>query len=240
MEETFIAVKNRRRRKQKVAETNPVSLQLTKIESCKLDLQESAFYADLLASLSQCNFTSIVSYGIGSPSSCPIARHQFALLLLLNNQYNVRECSLYDPAFSCLDKELILHYDLTLIFCNEEGKRRVREKTLFYMPHCGKLLYDNVLRANWSSIENVIVIGNRFSSYKERLTTKRFRAEAPCVEKLNELLEEIEIKNSFKYEDIFNDLAIHWTKELNLPPPPPEAQIDPECDEIVFATKTDY
>ena len=51
----------------------------------------------------------------------------------------------------------------------QEGKRKVSEKTLFYMLHCGKPLYNNLLWANWSEqISNVVILGNSFVSYEER------------------------------------------------------------------------
>ena len=41
--------------------------------------------------------------------------------------------------------------------------------TLFFMLHCGKPLYNSVLWANWGpGLSNVIILGNRFSSYQER------------------------------------------------------------------------
>ncbi|KAK3753267.1 hypothetical protein QZH41_015210, partial [Actinostola sp. cb2023] len=48
-----------------------------------------------------------------------------------------------------------------------EAKRSVSQPTLFYMPHCSKLLYNNVLWANWGpSLKNVVIFGNGFSSYE--------------------------------------------------------------------------
>lgn len=49
---------------------------------------------------------------------------------------------------------------------NEEGKRVVREDgmTLFYMPHCGHVLYNNVLWANWGpGVSRVCIVGNSFA-----------------------------------------------------------------------------
>jgi hypothetical protein len=48
---------------------------------------------------------------------------------------------------------------------NEVGLRRVEVTTLFYMPHCGRRLYSNVLRANWSPLllSKAPIFGNRYS-----------------------------------------------------------------------------
>ena len=41
--------------------------------------------------------------------------------------------------------------------------------TLFFMLHCGKPLYNSVLWANWGpGLSNVVILGNRFTSYRER------------------------------------------------------------------------
>ena len=41
--------------------------------------------------------------------------------------------------------------------------------TLFFMLHCGKPLYNSVLWANWGpELSNVVILGNRFTSYQER------------------------------------------------------------------------
>lgn len=45
---------------------------------------------------------------------------------------------------------------------NECGRRRARARTVFFMPHCGKSLYENVVASNWGRrIQDVVIIGNR-------------------------------------------------------------------------------
>lgn len=36
-------------------------------------------------------------------------------------------------------------------------------KTVFFMPHCGKTLYENVVASNWeaTALSDVVIIGNR-------------------------------------------------------------------------------
>lgn len=49
-------------------------------------------------------------------------------------------------------------------------QRRVQAHTLFYMPHCGRAMYNNLLWANWSpqDLSQLALIGNSFQSYMER------------------------------------------------------------------------
>lgn len=52
----------------------------------------------------------------------------------------------------------------------KEGKRLATKPTLFYLMHCGKALYNNLLWKNWSPrcLPLVTIIGNCFSGIRER------------------------------------------------------------------------
>jgi len=43
----------------------------------------------------------------------------------------------------------------------------VDRPTLFFMPHCPLVLYENVLEANWTSVNlnKIIILGNSFNRY---------------------------------------------------------------------------
>ena len=66
-------------------------------------------------------------------------------------------------------------YNVTWLHCYtciymQMCKYTTKECTLFYMPHCGIAMYNNLLWANWNptTLSDMAVIGNRFSSYNER------------------------------------------------------------------------
>ena len=111
---------------------------------------------------------SLVCYGLGSITDSHIARHQLALLSALKTFFCLPSdsCFIYDPAFTEEDKIIIVNSGLTHIENNEEGKRKVMLPTLFFMPHCPKELYNNLLWANWSPecLSNVILLGNSLSN----------------------------------------------------------------------------
>ncbi len=49
------------------------------------------------------------------------------------------------------------------------GTKSIYRRTLFYMPHCGRGLYNNVVWSNWShDLRRVAIFGNSFSLYRER------------------------------------------------------------------------
>ncbi|CAH3110555.1 unnamed protein product [Pocillopora meandrina] len=156
--------------------------------------------------------TDIVCYGIGKLSSCPIARYQFAFLLLLRELLKISGlCFIYEPHFSQDDKVVVEELGCSLIDHNEEGKRRVENLTLFFMLHCGKPLYNSVLWANWGlGLSNVIILGNRFTSYQERIPSRKLREEASYIYNILPYTSETPIPNTFHHSDIFNDSGIHW------------------------------
>lgn len=53
----------------------------------------------------------------------------------------------------------------------QEGKRLVTKPTLFYLMHCGKALYNNLLWKNWNAqcLPLMIIIGNSFNGMMDRL-----------------------------------------------------------------------
>lgn len=154
----------------------------------------------------------IVCYGIGRIASCPIARYQFAFLLLLREILQIAgQCFIYEPLFSQDEVETVKEFGCSLIQSNEEGKRKVGQVTLFFMLHCGKPLYNSVLWANWGlGLSNVVILGNRFSSYKERIPSRQLMHEACYIYNILPYTAETPIHNSFCHSDIFNDSSIHW------------------------------
>eukprot|EP01112_Ceratiomyxa_fruticulosa_P023252 TRINITY_DN8812_c0_g1_i1.p1 TRINITY_DN8812_c0_g1~~TRINITY_DN8812_c0_g1_i1.p1 ORF type:complete len:384 (-),score=91.09 TRINITY_DN8812_c0_g1_i1:95-1246(-) len=130
----------------------------------------------------------IVCYGIGNFSFSKKSLHQLCFVLLLSQQLSAAHVQLllFDPVFTEIEKDVLTKLDCALIMENEEGKRRIqpsphsvldsekvaerKEGVLFYMPHCGKQLYNNLLWANWErdNIDRVVIFGNSFSNYALR------------------------------------------------------------------------
>ncbi|MEE6504540.1 hypothetical protein FKM82_005230 [Ascaphus truei] len=166
-----------------------------------------------------------VCYGLGNFSSCVISRHQLAFLLLLLEQLQI----------SVLKK-----FGLTVILDNEEGKRAVCGPTVFYMLHCGKALYNNVLWRNWSqeALSKMIIIGNSFKGFQERLLSRILQRDYAYIQQSLQALEEIAFTDSHQYSDMFNDTSIHWFPLQKLGMLPSEAWqllAEPdyqECDDL--------
>ena len=95
----------------------------------------------------------LICYGIGRFSTSLPSRLQFAILLALRTSLPLAShCSLqlYDPLLSSLELAVLQSLGISLIDHNEEAMRRVSRCTVFYMPHCGQALYNNLLWSNWA------------------------------------------------------------------------------------------
>ncbi|KAN0037598.1 hypothetical protein ACTFIV_002951 [Dictyostelium citrinum] len=190
----------------------------------------------------------IVCYGIGDFGSSKKCLDQLAYITSIKSMYsNIESIYIYDPVMNNLEKQLISKIGFKLIEINEEGKRKANYNnnnddndnkkenfTIFYMPFCGRKLYDNVLWANWENLSNIIIIGNSFNLYIDSInkveddylpfsyTTKTFG-----------IHDELVFPKNYTTQFIFHDLAIHlfpqsllktkdqsfFSKENNLEPP---------------------
>ncbi|XP_069565596.1 SRR1-like protein [Brachyistius frenatus] len=153
-----------------------------------------------------------VCYGLGSFSSCVSARYQLAMLLLLLDagQIPLKDCSVYDPVFSSGERDVLRELGLTVLTENEEGKHLATKPTLFYLMHCGKALYNNLLWKNWSAqrLSLVIIIGNSFSGMRERMIEREFTRDYSYISKAVDLCEERRLPCPSRLIDVFNDTSI--------------------------------
>ncbi|MBN3280630.1 SRR1L protein, partial [Polyodon spathula] len=142
-----------------------------------------------------------VCYGLGSFSSCASSRYQLALLLLLleSLQIPASRCYLYDPMFSKAEVGILEDFGMTVLTENEEGKRPAHRSTLFYLIHCGKALYNNLLWKNWSvrGLSQLTVIGNSFCGIEESSA------------QMLRVVREVPFPDSPRYREIFNDTSVH-------------------------------
>ncbi|XP_033923990.1 SRR1-like protein [Melopsittacus undulatus] len=168
-----------------------------------------------------------VCYGLGRFGACPAARYQLAFLLLLLEELRVSpgQCSLFDPAFSPREEAALRQLGMRLLPENEEGKHDVEgSATVFYMVHCGKALYNNLLWRNWSAeaLSKMVIIGNSFRGMEERLLSKVLERDYSYIAKVLKVTEEAALPTHPRYLDTFNDTSVHWF------PPQKLQEISPE------------
>lgn len=187
-----------------------------------------------------------VCYGLGSFSSCVSARYQLALLLLLleSGQIPLKECFVYDPAFSSGERDVLRELGLTVLTENEEGKRLASKPTLFYLMHCGKALYNNLLWKNWSTknLSLMIIIGNSFSGIMDRTIEREFRRDYSYITEAVSVCEERQLPCPSRMIDVFSDTAVITFPNSGLnrlshstwaDPPEPQYQHCPDLEIIL-------
>lgn len=153
-----------------------------------------------------------VCYGLGSISSCVSARYQLAMLLLLLDaaQIQLKDCSVYDPAFSSGERGVLQEMGLTVLTENEEGKRLADKPTLFYLMHCGKALYNNLLWKNWSvqHLSQMIIVGNSFCGMRDRSIDREFKQDYSYISQVAAVCEERLLPCPSHMTDVFSDTAV--------------------------------
>ncbi|XP_046353747.2 SRR1-like protein [Haliotis rufescens] len=155
-----------------------------------------------------------VCYGVGNVSSNIIAQYQLALVMALREDLKLKQdkCFMFDPAFTDGDKQTLQDLHFSIIPVNEEGKRRCRVPTLFFLPHCGKALYNNLLWCNWlpHMLRNIVIVGNSFTAMVERTPERLLKQTGLYILKIQEFTVEIPLSPVFHHSDVFNDMAIHY------------------------------
>ncbi|XP_021349914.1 SRR1-like protein isoform X2 [Mizuhopecten yessoensis] len=187
----------------------------------------------------------VICYGLGNFSECIIARYQLCLLMALREHLKIvaSDCHLYDPKFRAGEIDILSEMGFRVIDKNEEGKRpcAVDTKTLFYMPHCGKSLCNNLLWANWDRqrLANMVVIGNSFSSILDNTPGRLLEETGGYIQRLHPYCTEVPLPTTFKFTDIFNDTSIHSFPANKLQNAPEELWDSPsephyEDDDVEF------
>lgn len=111
--------------------------------------------------------TEILCLGIGRLSSSA-AREQLAFLLALRDAMGSRisRTTVYDPLFAAEDTAVLARLEMTLPASNKCGAYALDQRTVIYMPHCPKELYESLLRSNWSvRLQSLAICGNDLEEY---------------------------------------------------------------------------
>nr|XP_055023546.1 SRR1-like protein [Misgurnus anguillicaudatus] len=161
-----------------------------------------------------------VCYGLGNFGSCVSARYQLAMLLLLLEtlQIPVDSCCVYDPVFTVSECNALRELGFIVLTENEEGKRAVCQPTLFYLMHCGKALYNNLLWKNWTpqTLPRIVIIGNSFLGIQERMLQREFERDYSFLSNVIRVCEETSLPCSQRFLDVFNDTALIQFPSENL------------------------
>ncbi|KAM3611207.1 uncharacterized protein V6R79_014901 [Siganus canaliculatus] len=204
-------------------------------------LEESSGDASL------CQQLECVCYGLGSFSTCVSARYQLAMLLLLLDagQIPTKDCFVYDPVFSSGEEDVLRELGLTVLTENEEGKRLVTKPTLFFLMHCGKALYNNLLWKNWSTqcLPLMIIMGNSFSCMRDRSIEREFKRDYAYITQAVSVCQERQLPCPPRLIDVFSDTAVVTFPASSLSELPQSSWTEPlepqyqHCDDLEIIQK---
>ncbi|CAN7940963.1 unnamed protein product [Ixodes hexagonus] len=233
VDDGFTVVKKGKRRKPKRSHTphqasastqgdedgSDDAIVLQRITEAESDLVGSVYVQNLqdvlckstLSSDTDSGVAHVVCYGLGNFSRCANARYQLALLICVRRYLSAGTAVVYDPVFTVQERGILASMGFDVLERNEEGKRCVDERTLFFMPHCGTPLYNSVLWANWTqtSLNKVIILGNSFDTIWTNKLDRVLDEKCSFLLNVKPAVREFPIVNNFRYADVFNDLALH-------------------------------
>ncbi|PRP87639.1 SRR1-like protein-like [Planoprotostelium fungivorum] len=155
----------------------------------------------------RCN---VVCYGLGPFLTSPKAKYQLGLLLLLIEHLKIEgQKHYFDPIFDENEKKVLNELGWTDITENEQGKRKVEGRTFFYMPHCGRPLYNNLLYTNWEPLQlkEMIILGNGFTNYNESALGEKKKKETYYMTQILPFTTEVSLKSDIKDLNAFNDTS---------------------------------
>ena len=163
-------------------------------------------------------FDQVICYGLGSFNKETISRKQLYFLICLKQFVNCADWLVYDPVFDGDEESILSKLGFSLIQLNEYCRRPIRvngtvKRTLFYMPHCHKFMFNNLFWSNWSvdSLSELYLIGNSFNLISVVLAEKGDSKEFAYLHNLAKLnvVHEHPIENCYSNKHLFNDLSFH-------------------------------
>ncbi|CAK4608587.1 hypothetical protein LEN26_008088 [Aphanomyces euteiches] len=225
--EVSFTYKQNMKRRSKEAHPNAAANLVEKVQRIQDLMRLSPFYVTLVDVMaaqlgeSSSSVFQLVCYGLGSFTSTNAA-YQLACAALIrewlmnHETIQLQHACLYDPIMTSDDTEVAKAMGFEVLGTNEQGQRKAELRTLFFMPHCGKKLYQNVLLSNWGvQLEQILILGNSFAAYDDRVVAAADRR-ASIFSALVPYHREISVGKISKswdeyvqYDAAFNDLSLH-------------------------------
>ncbi|KAL0477526.1 hypothetical protein AKO1_010844, partial [Acrasis kona] len=197
-----------------------------KIKQHMEEIKDSPFFTELVSTITKCvgnESFSLVSFGIGDMIDSNISQYQSACLILLSKHFNTLTNELYDPVMVMRYEALLpqvmdainQNFETTFkwINKNEECKRQVSQKTLFFMPHCSLKMYLNLIQHNLNTLNLLLILGNSFSNYVDRddtIAPFTLLAENTHEKSFDALVTKKKKNAKSNLHDCFNDTSLHW------------------------------
>eukprot|EP00928_Gymnodinium_smaydae_P054011 TRINITY_DN37863_c0_g1_i1.p1 TRINITY_DN37863_c0_g1~~TRINITY_DN37863_c0_g1_i1.p1 ORF type:complete len:304 (+),score=49.29 TRINITY_DN37863_c0_g1_i1:15-926(+) len=132
--------------------------------------------------------------------------YQLALLVLLLEKLGIRyeNCLVFDPCHSSEEADILRHLGFKIPEKQPDARIRVRQMTLFYMPHGNFDLVDNLIEANHDSLHFLAILGNDLpwvcnSEENEAFMANCMTSRAPHVQKVLPLVKETHLHDTLAH-----------------------------------------
>ena len=186
-----------------------------RINSAVIDVESSEYFVQVVETVQSSVNHSIISldsvycFGLGHFADSVTAKYQLALLLAIASRLRLRPQQVFisDPIFYKGEVEFLKsELKFNVLTENIECRLPCDQPTLILLPHCPKQLTNNLLFSNWSQekLKNLFIISNSINNIISNKNLQFIRAVID-----NGIVCETQLKNNFKYSDIFNDLSLH-------------------------------
>jgi hypothetical protein len=134
--------------------------------------------------------------------------YQLSVLILILERLGVHheKCFVFDPCHSPKEIDVLKHLGFTVLDGSDDARIRVRQMTLFYMPHGDFGLTNNLVAANVDSLHLIAVLGNNLAwvcNPEDKDTTSaaeridRTKSRAPFVQKVLAAVKETHLQDTF-------------------------------------------
>lgn len=136
----------------------------------KAEFEACDFFTDLLELFAD-KVERIVCLGIGNfatnsnLTSQISAKYQLLLALSLAQKLTLTEIHVFDPVLSASEISILSKLGCAVSKQNLEGKYFYPESpTLYFLPHCPKQLFNNLLWSNWTNLDSIFILGNSLNN----------------------------------------------------------------------------
>ncbi|KZP20872.1 hypothetical protein FIBSPDRAFT_741759 [Athelia psychrophila] len=130
----------------------------------------------------------VLCLGLGSPTGSRDARIQLAFLLAACHELDIdhNAISIYDPVFTVEDSSFLTSLRIHCMTENLAPQYTLVNPTILYMPHCDRILYENILRKNWSGdgMRRILLVANCLGDYVDSIPSRKLASESPCLSKI--------------------------------------------------------
>jgi SRR1 len=166
----------------------------------------------------------IGNFSKGHPTYLEAPLWQVSFALALQDELKCSKVSFFDPVALPIEKEYLRQKHpgcFTVLETNDRGRYKPQPgRALFFLPHCPRRLYENILRENWGRADvDLWLIGNSLERLAEScdfMPCTRLLLPFCTITPLRSTKHELQ-RAPGNLEGAFNDTYLCWIKTRSVP-----------------------